>query len=200
MFSKTNRPNELGGDGREINASPSIISANLHVVGNLKTEGEVQVDGIVEGDVAGRTLAVGEKAQITGEIMADEVMVRGTVHGRIRARQVELAKTAKVIGDILHDVLAIESGAYIEGHCKRLEKNRDVSTTPMGVVPGEQPTQRQPDAAGRAEPTPLAAAERKAPVPTPVRGADAGQTSPTLADTGAGQRAEKRSPQAASGS
>ena len=190
MFSKTNRSSELGGDGREVKAAPSIISENLHVVGNLKTEGEVQVDGIIEGNVAGRTLAVGEKAQITGEIMADEVMVRGVVHGRIRARQVELAKTAKVIGDILHEVPSIESGAYIEGHCKRLEKSRDDSARPMDVLSGEQTAQRQPDAA----------AERKAPVATPVRGADGGQASPALAGAGDSQRAGKRSPRMVSGS
>ena len=200
MFSKTNRSSELGGDGREVKAAPSIISENLHVVGNLKTEGEVQVDGIIEGNVAGRTLAVGEKAQITGEIMADEVMVRGVVHGRIRARQVELAKTAKVIGDILHEVPSIESGAYIEGHCKRLEKSRDDSARLMDVLSGEQTAQRQPDAAGPAGPTPLAAAERKAPVATPVRGADDGQASPALAGAGDSQRAEKRSPRMVSGS
>ena len=174
----------MGGDGREVKAAPSTISANLHVVGNLKTEGEVQVDGIIKGDVPGRTLAVGEKAQITGEIIADEVMVRGVVHGRIRARQVELAKTAKVVVDILHDVLAIESGAYIEGRCKRLEKSRDVSVRPMSMVP--------------AEPAQLAAAERKAPVATPVRGADGGQAAPALTGSGDSQRPEKRLPQAVS--
>ena len=200
MFSKTNRSNELGGDGREVKAAPSIISENLHVVGNLKTEGEVQVDGIIEGNVSVRTLAVGEKAQISGEIMADEVMVRGVVNGRIRARQVDLAKTAKVIGDILHDVLSIESGAYIEGHCKRLEKSRDDGARPMDVMPGKQTPQRQPDAAGPAEPKPLAAAERKTPVAPPVRGTDGGQATPALAGAGDSQHAEKRSPRVVSGS
>jgi cytoskeletal protein CcmA (bactofilin family) len=30
-----------------------------------------------------------------------------------------LAKTAQVNGDIWHDSLAIEAGAYLDGHCKR---------------------------------------------------------------------------------
>ena len=198
MFSKTNRSNELGGDDREVKAAPSIISENLHVIGNLKTEGEVQVDGIIEGNVSGRTLAVGEKAQITGEIMADEVMVRGVVRGHIRARQVERMPLVGALA--ANDVLSIESGAYIEGHGKRLEKSRDDGARPMDVMPGEQTAQRQPDAAGPAEPKPLAVAERKAPVAPPIRGADGGQATPALAGAGDSQRAEKRSPRVVSGS
>ena len=30
---------------------PSIISADLHILGNLKTDGDIQIDGIVDGDV-----------------------------------------------------------------------------------------------------------------------------------------------------
>ena len=126
MFSKANRSAIPGkGNGRETRVAPSIISVNLHVVGNLKTDGEIQVDGVVDGDVGGRSITVGEKAKVTGEITADELMVRGVVEGRIRAHQVQLAKTAKVVGDIWHDVLSIESGAYIEGHCRRMEKSQE---------------------------------------------------------------------------
>jgi len=48
------------------------------------------------------------------------VRVHGTVNGQIKARSVQLAKTAHVVGDILHEDLAIETGAFLEGHCKRL--------------------------------------------------------------------------------
>jgi cytoskeletal protein CcmA (bactofilin family) len=95
------------------------------VVGNLKTEGEVQIDGVVEGDVTGRALVIGERARVHGEIVADDVVIRGSTEGRIQARRVQLTKTAKVIGDILHESLAIEAGAYAECQLKRLEKRGD---------------------------------------------------------------------------
>jgi cytoskeletal protein CcmA (bactofilin family) len=121
MFSKTDKDK-----GRTTNvaatpakAAPSIISANLHIIGNLKTDGEMQVDGSIEGDVTARALTVGEKASINGEIIADDIEIHGSVSGKIKARKVQLAKTAKVVGDIWHETLAIESGAYIEGQLKR---------------------------------------------------------------------------------
>ena len=103
--------------------TPSIISANLHIVGNLKTEGEIQIDGLVDGDVRGHKLTIGGEATVNGEIEADEVLVLGAVNGRIRARSVQLAKSAKVMGDILHELLAVEAGAHLEGHCKRVDRS-----------------------------------------------------------------------------
>lgn len=103
---------------------PSIISANLRIIGNLISEGDVQVDGVIEGDVRSRTLTVSEGATIHGQIQADTVRIRGNTLGRITANNVELGPTAKVIGDIVHTVIAIESGAYLEGQCKHMEKDK----------------------------------------------------------------------------
>ncbi len=105
---------------------PSIISTNLRIVGNLISEGDVQVDGIIEGDVRSRTLTVSEGATVTGQIQAETVRIRGNTLGRIIAKNVELGPTAKVVGDIVHTVISIESGAYLEGQCKHLEKEKMV--------------------------------------------------------------------------
>lgn len=100
---------------------PSIISANLKIVGNLVSDGDVQVDGVIEGDVNSRSLTVSENASIIGEVEAETVRIHGTVRGQIKAANVALGPTAKVAGDVIHTNLVIESGAFIEGHCKRLE-------------------------------------------------------------------------------
>ncbi|HIF08525.1 MAG TPA: polymer-forming cytoskeletal protein [Sneathiellales bacterium] len=104
------------------NVAPTIVSSDLHVSGNLSTDGDMQIDGIIEGNIRSGTLAVGESAVVCGEIYADKVIIRGKVTGRIRAREVELMSSARVIGDIWHEVLSIDSGAFIEGHCKHIKK------------------------------------------------------------------------------
>jgi cytoskeletal protein CcmA (bactofilin family) len=98
--------------------APSIISADLTVTGTLVSNGDIQIDGIVEGDVRSPGLVIGEKAQIQGEILAEELTVRGKVVGRIRARKVLLSATAHVEGDILHEAFAVEAGAFFEGNCR----------------------------------------------------------------------------------
>ena len=102
-------------------AAPTLISKDLRIIGDLQSEGEVQIDGSVEGDIRSQVLLIGESAHITGEIVTDSVIVHGMVKGHIKSREVKLARTAHVIGDILHEDLAIETGAFLEGHCKRIQ-------------------------------------------------------------------------------
>lgn len=98
--------------------APSIISADLTVTGALLSTGDMQIDGIVEGDVRSIGLVIGERAEIHGEVWAEDVTVRGRVIGRIRARKVLLAATSHVEGDILHEAFAVEAGAFFEGNCR----------------------------------------------------------------------------------
>ncbi len=103
-------------------AAPSIIGADLRIVGDLKSEGEVQVDGFIDGDIRTKVLLIGESATVKGEVVSDTVRVYGKVNGQIKARAVTLAKSAHVVGNILHENLSIEEGAFLEGHCKRMRE------------------------------------------------------------------------------
>jgi cytoskeletal protein CcmA (bactofilin family) len=102
-------------------AGVSILSADLTVVGNLRTSGDIQVEGTVEGDIRAHLLTVGESATIRGEIVADDIVVNGRVIGRVRGLKVRLTSTARVEGDIIHKTIAIESGAHFEGSVQRQE-------------------------------------------------------------------------------
>lgn len=102
-------------------ASPSLLSSDLTVKGNLITSGDVQVEGTVEGDIHAHLLTVGEGATVKGEVVADDVVVHGRVVGRLRGLKVRLTASAKVEGDIVHKTIAIESGAHFEGSVQRQE-------------------------------------------------------------------------------
>ncbi len=98
---------------------PSIISPDLEIVGDLKSDGEIQIDGTVKGDTKAHMLTVGEQGKVDGSTVAETVRIFGTVSGRVQAKTVRLAESAKVTADITHESLAIEAGAYFEGkvHC-----------------------------------------------------------------------------------
>ncbi|WP_339107598.1 polymer-forming cytoskeletal protein [Thioclava sp. GXIMD4216] len=99
----------------------SVLSSDLTITGNIRTTGDVQVEGVVEGDIRAHLLTVGETATIRGEIVADDIVVNGRVIGRVRGLKVRLTSTAKVEGDIIHKTIAIESGAHFEGSVQRQE-------------------------------------------------------------------------------
>ena len=100
--------------------APTIISSDMRITGNITSEGEVQIDGVVDGDVRGAKVSIGASGHVAGAVSADRILVRGRVNGQIRAQLVTLTRTAQVKGDIFHDTLSMESGAKLEGHCRRL--------------------------------------------------------------------------------
>ena len=97
----------------------SVLSSDLHVTGNMKTSGDIQVEGTVEGDIRAHLLTIGESATIKGEVVADDVVINGRIVGRVRGLKVRLTSTARVEGDIIHKTIAIESGAHFEGSVQR---------------------------------------------------------------------------------
>lgn len=115
--------------------SPSILAPDLTVTGNIKTEGDIQVEGTIEGDIRAHLLTVGESATIRGEIVAEEVVVNGRVIGRVRGLKVRLTATARVEGDIIHKTIAIESGAHFEGSVQRQEDPLANGITPKLAAP-----------------------------------------------------------------
>lgn len=122
----------------------SVLSSDLTVTGNLRTTGDIQVEGTVHGDIRAHLLTVGEGATIEGEIVADDIVVTGRVVGRVRGLKVRLTSTANVQGDIIHKTIAIESGAHFEGSVQRQEDPLSNGGS------GKRPSPAQPSAASAA--------------------------------------------------
>ena len=97
----------------------SVLSADLTIQGNLRTTGDIQIEGQVEGDIRAHLLTIGEGATVKGECVADDVVINGRIIGRVRGLKVRLTSSARVEGDIIHKTIAIESGAHFEGSVQR---------------------------------------------------------------------------------
>ncbi len=126
-------------------SSPSLLSNDLTIKGNVIASGDIQIEGTIEGDVRAHMLTVGESATIEGEIADDDVVVNGRVIGRLRGLKVRLTATAKVEGDIVHKTIAIESGAHFEGTVQRQEDPLgDSSTRPAATSAPARSTRTDP--------------------------------------------------------
>ncbi len=115
--------------------APSVLSSDLLVTGNLKTTGDIQIEGQVDGDIRAHLLTVGEGATVKGEVIADDVVVNGRVVGRVRGLKVRLTSTARVEGDIIHKTIAIESGAHFEGSVQRQDDPLSIGTGGKAKMP-----------------------------------------------------------------
>lgn len=126
MFSKNDRT----GTG---NAIPSIIGTSMKVTGDLDSEGSVQIEGTIEGDMRCAEITVGRDAHVRGQIFAELVHIHGAVTGDIRATKAVLSSSARVVGNIIHEELTIEAGAHVEGQMMR----QDAEQARLNLVVGE---------------------------------------------------------------
>ena len=132
-------------------STKSVISNDLKIIGQglkIISQGTLQVDGEVEGDVRGTEVIIGEKGRVTGTVAAERVIVRGMISGVIRGMTVTLQASSRVEGDIHHMSLAIEQGAEFDGRCKRpadaSELNLDLDGSPVAAMPQPRPVIQRP--------------------------------------------------------
>jgi cytoskeletal protein CcmA (bactofilin family) len=101
----------------------SVISSDLKIHGDVESGGNLQVDGLIEGDVLARTLTVGQSGQIMGTVKAETMHISGSIKGGIIGSFVKLGDTAVVNCEVAYRTLSVEEGAVLEGRCVRLDQN-----------------------------------------------------------------------------
>lgn len=149
MFTKTNKPEGPGitpaqDAVRSASSKPSarvgasIICSDMKITGSITSDGALQIDGSVDGDVQAGDITIGSTGLVTGEIKSDTLRVKGKVKGSIRSQKVELETGASVDGDIYHAALIIQPDATFEGQVKRQE-NPLKDSTPKAASSGDKP-------------------------------------------------------------
>ncbi len=177
---------EFGDAAQATRAKPaaSVLSSDLTVTGNLKTTGDIVVEGVIDGDIRAHLLTVGETATIRGEIVADDIVINGRVIGRVRGLKVRLTSSARVEGDIIHKTIAIESGAHFEGSVQRQDdplanaRNKAAEPKPQdsggnaraAQAPSPAPAQQSSSSAVKAATDQRKAADGKATSDVPAKG------------------------------
>src|SRR6476646_625269 len=109
---------------RAHDSSPRSISTSgedLTITGNVTSNGELHLNGRIQGDVHCVALVLGENAQLEGSVVAEQVMVRGRVIGSIRGLTVTLEASSYVEGNVFHKSLSIEQGTHFEGESRPSE-------------------------------------------------------------------------------
>lgn len=103
---------------RELGHEPeTIIAASVKVEGDFISQGNVLIEGVVEGSLkTARDLRVGEKASISADVSAANATIAGEIRGNlVVSERLDLEPTARVYGDVRTKVLTVASGATING-------------------------------------------------------------------------------------
>jgi cytoskeletal protein CcmA (bactofilin family) len=106
---------------------PSIIAGDMDILGNLISDGTVDIEGCVQGNVKGQTVFIRKGGRVLGDVQGEVLHIHGQVKGLVKARDVHLYATCRVEGTIMHELLSIEDGAFVDGKFKRTQKNAERS-------------------------------------------------------------------------
>jgi cytoskeletal protein CcmA (bactofilin family) len=100
-------------------SSTSIIGAGTTITGNVQSNGDIRIDGIIKGNLAAKAkILIGADGVVEGDIDGNQADVLGKVIGKIKvADLLYLHGQAVVDGDIYAGKLQIEPTASFNGQC-----------------------------------------------------------------------------------
>jgi cytoskeletal protein CcmA (bactofilin family) len=93
----------------------SFIGSEVTITGNVSGNGDIHLDGTIEGDLACNSLILGAGGRVRGNISAEKATLGGTVQGTTDARTLTVEKTARIEGDLVYENVTIENGAQVDG-------------------------------------------------------------------------------------
>lgn len=101
----------------------SIISKGVNLEGKFVSQGNVRIDGIVNGDIfVTGNLTLGESSEVHGEVRAENLTLSGKVTGSVTvSEKVILESRSYLKGDLVARILVVEPGAFFDGKCTMAE-------------------------------------------------------------------------------
>jgi cytoskeletal protein CcmA (bactofilin family) len=95
----------------------SRIGANISIVGEVMTSGDLQVEGKIHGSIECLgSLVISAGAQVEGTIVSNSAMIKGNVTANIEAKGlIGIFSGADLVGDLTCMRLSIEEGADFRG-------------------------------------------------------------------------------------
>ena len=100
--------------------SRSYLGESLQLEGDLRTAGNVEIAGLINGNVFVSEVTISETGSIVGALKATTAEINGHIKGKITADAIVIGKSAIIKGDIFfRKTLKTEEGADIDGYIKR---------------------------------------------------------------------------------
>ncbi len=93
----------------------SFIGTEVTITGNISGNGDIHLDGTVDGDIRCRSLILGNAGHVRGNIEAEKATIAGTVEGTVGASTLTVEKSARISGDLAYESVSIETGAQVDG-------------------------------------------------------------------------------------
>ena len=115
IMNYNNNKNDISDPIKQIKEKSSLmIGEGASIKGEIKEENEINVQGVIEGDISCKELIVGKTGSIKGKIKTNTLYVEGNVEGEIDVRELlKLMSSSYVSGKITYGSLQINEGGKL---------------------------------------------------------------------------------------
>lgn len=117
------------------NKLPNMIGQGTKIVGDIETNGDIRIDGQIEGNVNSKgKVVIGSNGLIKGEVFCSNAELAGALNGKINVSELlSLKASSKINGDIKTGKLNIEPGAIFTGTCNMGNQGAAPQTPPKDI-------------------------------------------------------------------
>ena len=118
----------------------NVIAKNTKIIGEIISEGDYRIDGILEGELKtkGRVI-IGSGGIVNGIINALNTDIEGTFSGTLNVEKTLTVKaTANISGDVVVGKLSIEPGATFNASCVM-----KVAPKVLNIEDGKKPAEQE---------------------------------------------------------
>lgn len=129
------------------NSTINLISNGTEITGDIKSEGDIRIDGVLIGNLSTKgKVVIGNTGKVKGEVLCKNSEVAGEVDGKINVSQLLTLKiSSRINGDIITDKLSIEPGARFTGNCNMTDDNEQQgpATTKQQPIPKKEAAEEE---------------------------------------------------------
>ena len=113
---------------RKSNNSLSIIGDGIDFQGEVNTEGNIHIDGIMKGAIKAYEVVIGPQGDFDGEINAEVLIINGIVKGKFNIKNLHIRRQGLLQGRAKYEIIIVESGGKIQGELGISKQGRLVNS------------------------------------------------------------------------
>jgi len=125
----------------------SYVGETLQLEGDLRTSGNLDIAGLINGNVYVSEVTVTETGSVRGSIEASKIEINGHIQGKITADAIVIGRNAVIKGDVyFKNTLKTEEGADIDGYIKRINNGKENTEEDIAIEEIiERPASKKPE-------------------------------------------------------
>ena len=118
----------------------NIVAKNTSFVGELTSEGDFRIDGVLEGGLTTKgRVVIGTEGSVKGNVTCENADIEGKFSGELKVNSTLTIKaTAKISGDVAIGKLSVEPGATFNATCSMKGALKGINTKNEAAKPSEK--------------------------------------------------------------